>query len=372
MTPTTWPAHYLDGQTAVRHPATARLMREGLEVSTPGGATQVWPYHQIRRTQGAYEGEAVRLERGAGPGEALIVDDPGFLASLSEVSPRLGRAFRHPGHRGRRRAGTALAGLAAAGFLAGLYLWGIPGLAGLVATRMPAHWEQKLGRRAVDGLVPPEARCAEGPGVTALDGIVRRLTAALPPLPYPPELVVVDQPVENAFAAPGGFIVLSRGLVARAGSPEEVAGVLAHELQHVARRHATRHMIERASVGFLLTALLGDVTGPMTYGAEAARLLGELSYSRSAEEEADREGLRLLVAARIDPAGLIAVLERMLADEAKTPGLLTYLSTHPSAPDRIRRLRALAAATPVQAEPLLTPAAWAAVKRVCEKPRLSP
>ena len=130
-------------------------------------------------------------------------------------------------------------------------------------------------------------------------------------------------------------------------------------------------MVRRASTGFLLSALLGDTTGPLAYGAEAARLLGDLSYSRSAEEEADREGLRLLAAARIDPAGLMAALERMQGDESRAPGVRSYLSTHPATPDRLATLRRLAAATPVAAEPAMTASEWAEVKRVCERPRPS-
>jgi Zn-dependent protease with chaperone function len=365
-TRTTWPAHYLDGQTALRHPATLRLMREGLEISTLGGSTRFWPYREIRQTQGAYAGETVRLERPNGPGDVLVVDAPGFVASLSEASAHSGRAFHGPGHTGRRRAGTVIAGMAAIGLCAALYLWGIPGLAVLAAARVPPSWEAKLGQRAVDSLVPSERRCAEGPRLAAIRGVLERLTAALPGLPYRTQLIIADDRTDNAFAAPGGFIVVYRGMLTRTGSPEEMAGVLAHELQHVAQRHATRDLIQRASTGLLLSALLGGATGPLAYGAEAARLLGDLSYSRSAEEEADREGLRLLAAARIDPAGLITVLERMLADEARARGAPSYLSTHPSTPDRLVTLRALAAATPVAARPIMTPAEWADAKRVCD------
>ncbi len=372
MTRTTWPAHYLDGQSAVRHPATARLMREGLEVTLADGSARFWPYREIRQTLGAYEGEAVRLERRGGPGEALVIDDRGALASLAEVAAEAGHGFGGPRPRGWRVGGTVAAGLGAIGLAAALYLWGIPGVAGLLAAWVPAGWEQELGRRAVGVLVPAGQRCVDAGREAALAAIVERLAAVAPPLPYRLQVIVADQPAPNAFAAPGGFIVLYRGLVARLATPEEMAAVLAHEIPHVARRHATRHLIQHASTGLLLAVVIGDVAGPLAYGAEAARLLGALSHSRAAEEEADREGLRLLAAARIDPAAMIAVLEGMLAEEGRTPGALRYLSTHPATEDRIARLRALAAATPVRGEPLMSAEAWTDARRICQGRRPAP
>src|SRR5262245_10265820 len=82
-----WPAHYLDGQTAIRHPATVRLMQDAIEVTTASGWTRLWPYRDICQTQGFYQGEEVRLERGGDLSEAVVVSDPEFLHSLREAAP---------------------------------------------------------------------------------------------------------------------------------------------------------------------------------------------------------------------------------------------------------------------------------------------
>jgi predicted Zn-dependent protease len=176
---------------------------------------------------------------------------------------------------------------------------------------------------------------------------------------------VVDEPVENAHALPGGHIVLYRPLLARMRSPEELAGVLAHEFQHVARRHAMRMMIRHASTGLLLAAVTGDMTGPIVYGLEAARVLGDRSHSRGAEEEADEEGMKQIIAARIDPRGTIALHEAMLEDAPRAAGALRYLSTHPATPDRIARLRAIAARLPVTPEPVMSAGEWEGVQGMC-------
>jgi predicted Zn-dependent protease len=116
--------------------------------------------------------------------------------------------------------------------------------------------------------------------------------------------------------------------------------------------------------GLLLMALTGDMTGPMLYGLETARALGELRYSRRAEEEADREGMTMLLAARVDPAGMLAFFETIRKEEGAQPEALKYLSSHPMPAERIARLRALAAAGPT--EPILPGEDWPALTRRCQ------
>jgi len=358
-----WEAHYLDGQTAIRHPAAVRLMREGLEVVTAGGWTRLWPYREIRQTQGSYAGEEVRLERGGELPEALVIPDPAFLESLFEAAPQVSARLPGPAGRGRRLRLTVLAGGAVIALTGAFYLWGIPALAALVAPRVPVAWEESLGRAVIDQLAPAAELCVDPRRQPALDAIVARLVAAAPPSPYRFHLLVVNRPAVNALAAPGGYIVVFRGLLERTRTPDELAGVLAHEIEHVLRRHTTRALIQHVSTGLLLAALTGDMTGPLAYGLESARVLGQLQYSRHAEEEADMEGMKLLLAARVAPDGMLAFLDELAkADQPRS--VRTYLSTHPSTRDRIARLRALAAA-PGPPVPLLPDQDWQDIKRLC-------
>ena len=362
---TDWQGTYLDGQTAARHPATIRLMREALEISPAGGGTRLWPYRELRQTQGFYAGEEVRIERGGDVPETLLVPDSAFLESLHEVAPGLQLRFHDPR---RRRARVRWTIAAAAGVLAvtaAIYLWGIPALAALVAPRVPVAWEENVGRSALVYLAPPDRRCGDPRLGAAMDEIVRRLTASAPPSPYTLRVYVVNRPVVNAHALPGGNVVIFKGLLERTHTPEELAGVVAHELQHVLLRHTTRAVIQDASTGLLLMALTGDVTGPLAYGLQTARTLGELRYSRRAEDEADVGGMRMLLAARVDPAGMIAFFDTIRQEEGAQPQALTYLSTHPLAEARIARLRAMAAASKGTPEPLLPAEDWPALTKRC-------
>src|SRR5438094_4343696 len=173
-----WPAHYLDGQTPIRRPATIRLMREALEVTTAGGWPRMWPYREIRQTQGAYEGEEVRLERGGPLPEVLIVSDRAFLSSWREVVPQPTRFLDDPARRARRIQLTVLAALGVIGITAVLYVWGIPALAALAAPRVPVAWEESLGRAVLGQIAPPDRVCADPRRQHALETIVARLVAA--------------------------------------------------------------------------------------------------------------------------------------------------------------------------------------------------
>ena len=362
-----WDAHYLDGKTAARQRARVHLQPSGLEIATEGGARLWWPYGEVRQTQGSYAGEPVRLERGGELSEALLIEDVAVLAALHRLAPEAARRFHDPARRRLRVPLVLAAGVAAVAVGAALYLWVIPFAASVVADRVPPAWEEQLGRSVVEQIAPARDRCLGAEGNRQLEAIVSRLMSTVPGSPYTIRVFVLDRKLVNAFAAPGGYVVVYQGLIERAGSPEELAGVLAHEVQHVLRHHVTRALLQHASTGLLLAAATGDATGALAYGVGAARTLGTLRYSRQSEEEADAEGLRMLVAASVDPAGMLAFFESLRQSEGKLSGALAYVSTHPPTEARIARLRALAAGAPATAfTPLLAPDAWAAVKATCQ------
>jgi predicted Zn-dependent protease len=363
---TSWEGYYLDGRSATRRRAAIRLMRSGLEVTTESG-TLWWPYPEVRQTQGFYAGEEVRLERGGEIPEALLVSNPAFLSELHRVSPELATRFHNPARRRARAKLTLVAAAAVIGITTALYLWGIPAMAGILASQVPVSWEEGLGGAVVEQLAPASERCTDPTLARAVEEIATTLTRTLPAPPYTFRVVVVDNPTVNAIAAPGGFIVLFRGLVEQTQTPEELAGVLAHEMQHVVKRHATRLLVQNASTSLLLAALTGDARNAMTLGLEGARILGILRYSRQYEEEADQEGMRMLIAARIDPAGLVRFFESLEEKEPgkEGPAFLTYLSTHPSTADRVEGLKSLAAKADGQWITLVPDLQWREITRLC-------
>jgi predicted Zn-dependent protease len=361
---TDWEGCYLDGKTAARQRAAVRLLRTRLEISPENGPVVWWPYGEIRQTQGFYAGQEIRLERGGEISEVVLIRDPAFLTSLHRVAPETAGRFHDPGRRRMRIGLTALAALAAVCVAAALYRWGIPGMASVVASHVPVSWEEHLGRTVSDQLAPMARRCTERTRLDAIQAITAALTSTIK-TPYTFRLVVLDTPSVNALATPGGYIVVFRGLLERTQSAEELAGVLAHEFQHVRLQHATRALLRHASTGILLAAVSGDVSGAMTYGLEGARVLAELRYSRQDEEEADREGYRMLMAAGVDPAGMMRFFETLQKETGRAPTLPSYLSTHPSTEGRIERLRSLGAAARPAAGRLLPGLDWRDVRDIC-------
>lgn len=366
--PPLWRGYYLDGRTATRHPITIQLTATALHIFKLDGHTIHWPYGEIVQTQGAYEGEQVRLEYGAPLPQTVIVDDSAFLIAMQQAGAQNATHLHNPQQRPLRLRLTILAWIVLLGATAGFYAWGIPGLAKFLAPHFPVSWEEQLGASVLEQLAPPADRCLDQPRLLALESIVTRLSRGMPDSRYRIRLTVLDRPAINAFALPGGHVVVFRGLLEATETPEQLAAVLAHEFQHIYKQHSTRAMIEQVSTSFLIAAVSGDFTGGLAYGIEGARVLGMLRYSRLHEDEADREGLRLLQAAGIDPAEMIAFYRIMEAQDPHDVAASSYLSTHPNTNDRIERLMVLAGAPPPHPVKLLSLEEWKDLRSLCRRP----
>lgn len=358
-----WEAAYLDGRSAARRPATVRIARTALEISLHDDGTRLlWPYREIRQTQGTYAGEPVRLERGGDLAEAVLVADVGFLSALRATAP--GTRFHDPSRRRFRVGLVFAAGLLAIVLAVGLYRFGLPAAAGVAAAYVPVAWEEQLGEAIMDHFAPAGERCEDPVRQAHIDAITAALLRPVQPTPYRFRIAIVNRGVVNAVAAPGGFIVVFRGLLERTDSAEELAGVLAHEVEHVLQRHSTRAILQHASAGVLMAAVVGDVSAVVAFGLEGARMLGDLSMSREAEAEADREGMRLLHEAGIDTAGMVSMFEK-LAKLHGDPGIAKYLMSHPAPQERLDSLRAESMRWPRPATRLLGDYDWKDITAMC-------
>lgn len=354
-----WQGYYLDGKTSARNKAAIRIFDVGLFITIESGTRFFWFYEDLRQTQGFNAREQVRLERDGETKEALLVPDREFLTSLPAPVPQETSHSQKPTVRRKipLRPIFFLA-LAVAALPAAFYLRAIPAVAAFMAARMPVSWEEHLGRRVLERLAPQEKRCAEPARMQRIDKILATLLSPLPQPPYKFRLFVVDDPTLNAFAAPGGDIVVFRGLLEATQTAEQLAGVLAHEIGHILERHSARQLLQHAPTGVLLSALFGD----MAFGLESPRTLGLLRYSRYHEEEADVTGVALLIAAKIDPAGMISFFEAM----KKRSGSLTYLSTHSDTENRSERLKSLAALSRERPARLLPNYNWKDITKICQ------
>jgi len=362
-----WQGIYYDGRSAARHPVTITVMESGLRIARADETFLWWPYTEIRQTAGDVTGEPLRLERGTEPAEALVVDDLALAAAIPHFAPTAHARVRTPLRGWRLLRLTLLAAAGAVALGAVLYLWGIPLLANTLAARIPVAWEERLGAAVVEQVTATggAARCTDPGGLEAIEQIVSTLSASAPS-PYTYRVTVLDVRLVNAFAAPGGYIVLFRGLLDLTETPEELAGVIAHEMQHVLQRHGTRNLIRGLSLRALIAMISGDAGG-LGRVLETGGTLAGLRYSRADEAVADRDGMLLLQAARLDPQGIIDFFVKLQKEEADLPGPLAYLSNHPSTADRLAALRAQAAEARYTPVPLVSDFPWKEIQKACNR-----
>ncbi|PVA10931.1 peptidase M48 [Pelagivirga sediminicola] len=373
------PARYYDGITATRQNVRAMLSEDGGALLILGGAQPApleWPLARLRAVGGAArKGHLVlALHDPANRADArplaparLTVTDPALIAAL-RARCHLARRDRRPGMRGRLVRRGALAA-AAVGIMLFVIL---PRMADTLATLIPVEREITFGRsvvaqieRALGATDLGDLDCTAPAGTAALEVMTRRLSAGAD-LRYRLEVRVLDHAMVNAFAAPGGQIVIMRGLLDDATGPDAVAGVLAHEIAHVEARDATRHALRAAGSAGLLSMVIGDVTG----GA-AAVFLGErvmrASYTREAETGADRFALRMLNNAGVSSRGMAAFFDGLAeAEQEGGPGRLpTYLSSHPDSAARADVAEANAADQRATS-PVISDAEWQALLAICD------
>lgn len=334
-------AHYYSGQTAKRQVVTVWATAAGLEFRDESGGAHRWPYEAVRFPGAIGARDPLRFEHGPPPHETLVVHDPQFLDAVHALAPDTRRRFTRIAAPQNRWMGTF--GVLAVAAVAVVYLVfrGLPILAEHAVGFIPMSWEKRLGELVVEQIAAPADVCADSALIAELDDILLRLSSPAEDLPAEIRLRVVRSKDVNAFAFPGGQVVVFTGLLKRAKTPEQFAGVLAHELQHVRHRHGTKALLRQLSATALLSLIAGD-SGALSSVLNTAGELGGLAYGRGDEEEADRDGARMLIDAGIDPRGMIEFFETLEEAEGGESGI-TFLSTHPATGDRVQAIeRAIA------------------------------
>lgn len=253
----------------------------------------------------------------------------GLLAAAPiGLKTKLGRWNRRTrGTRARFRAGFVALGLivAAPVLLAAVFLWQADRIAAWAVDTISIETEQKFGAAAF-AQGKAGMTFIEGEAQAAVADIGARLTQGSA---YQFHWYVVQDPSVNAFAMPGGYVVVHSGLIEAADSAEEVAGVLAHEVQHVERRHSLKGIVHRLGWQAVLGLALGDVTGG-AWGDIAAEL-GNLKFSRDQESDADLQGLAALHRAGIAPQGMVSFFQKLSRQDGAT---IELLSSHPTSEAR--------------------------------------
>jgi predicted Zn-dependent protease len=347
-------AFYYDGMAAVRHPAIVELGVTELNIGMAGRPALVWPYAALRFAADGTYGEPVRIEHGSS--EALVIESHFFVEALRQHGVAR-RAFPLDL---RSWQAVLLCCIAIALVATVLYASLVRVASEQAARFMPASMEKRLGNSVVSILAPEQARCTDSGH--RLQPLVDRLQAATGSKQQF-QLIYVNQGIVNAFVAPGGYIVVYRGLLDETETPEEFAGVLAHEMQHVLLKHSTRALAREFSGRALLSLMAVDSGGTPT-AIQASVRLANLSYQRSDEAAADLRGAALLARAHVRTDGLATFLQRIQLS-IPSGAIGNYLSNHPATEDRISALHAESQKLSQGATPLMTAEEWATAREVC-------
>jgi Zn-dependent protease with chaperone function len=344
------PADYFDGRSARAQPARVQHERGQLVISFDGGERRV-PLAQVQWPERQRHGARIAHFAAASGGGSLQCDDSAawdaFVRGLPASSARDGLVVRaQQSWRGVLAAVLLLVVLLAAG-----YLWGVPLAARGVVAALPLEADATVGRVALQSVegrwLKPSQLPAEHKARLAA-AFARMVAAAYPDVATRPAYDLrfhASTIGPNAFALPGGTIVLTDELVALLpGRDDAVLGVLAHELGHVRARHGMRLVVQVSLLGAATSAALGDFSSVL---AGVPALLGQMAYSRDAEREADAESVRMMKAAGLSPLAMVEFFERARAwresEEGRRKGagfdIGIAFSSHPADAERIAFFR---------------------------------
>ena len=354
MNPTPNALCFGDGLPGAGAPCYGTVSADGLTMASVGDSPlleEAIAFTAMSVEAGGLDHDQLVVSWGVGASvRTLYLKDPALIIAFRRAAPsalmahleRAAEQVRRARHSHRVLWGSAVGVVVGLG----LMVWfGSDLIVEWAVARIPVQWEQKLGETVYQDFLSKETVLKEGPAVSAVQEMTQRMTAKIPNNPYTFQVSVVQSPVVNAFALPGGYVVVFTGLMKKAESGEEVAGVLSHELNHVLQRHGMERLVKMMGLAAVVSILVGDQQGLIGLARQLGLELATLKFGREQETEADVTGIRLLHDARIAPDGMIRFFERL---SEKDKERVELFSSHPMSAARAGRLKAELAALPKQ------------------------
>lgn len=324
----TYKARYYNGQSTTPFVADVSIHQQGLEIVylNDKGEYQIvkWAKEFVKETD--FSSSIVVLRYGEiFPYQQLEITDSDFIKTYKTQ-------FKIAYSKRWINLSTAgVVGILIAGFILTLvlgYFWVLPFVADKVAVNFPIEYEISMGEKLYQSIL------TESKIDTAKTKAINHFFSHLQiETEYPIHITVVKDSVVNAFALPGGGIVVYDAILKNMQSPEELAALLSHEFSHVELKHATRNVF-RSIAGYLfISVLFSDISGIASVVVENANQLRNLSYSRELEHEADENGLLILQKNNLSTDGMIALFLQL--KKQNSIDVNEWISTHPDLDNRI-------------------------------------
>lgn len=351
---------YADGRAAVTHTASVDFGPETLTLRV-GETQHVWSYAELLRADDGASG--VILKRKPDTGERLFLDEQdGERLKLAEPALFKPKAF---GIEGRATLGGLIA---AAWSLAAVFLLGVPMAAEPIAGAMPPRVRTQISDVSWSQVDAFMSYCDDSDEAAQILNTLayRMMTESDVALRDDIWITIVDAGFPNAFALPDNSILVTSDLIALAEHPDELTGVIAHEIAHIEHNHIMKNIVRSVGAGIFFDVVFGG-GGAGQLVAIASVNLASLRYSRDDETDADLRGLDYLDASGIDSGGLARLFERFGEQEEEIVGengqpIPTMLSSHPASAERAAAARARSRQG---LAPSLTDAEWRIVRSAC-------
>ncbi|MBN8548768.1 MAG: M48 family metallopeptidase [Deltaproteobacteria bacterium] len=312
-----------------------------------------WSYNGLNVIGAVSRASPFQLKHERFGDSSLTCDDPTVLEHLGQYCPDVAEKLTYPTVRNVRR--TIALVVAAISFFY-LFALSIRLLAEPISALIPLRWEQALGGQISKRLVEETGVCSANDGVKALDQLTTKLTSVIS-TQYPFRVRITDDARVNSFAVSGGEIVIFRGMLDQAKTPDEFAGLLAHEVAHTAERHALEGMIRTLGVSFIVSSYLDSLSSLAFSSASLKKTMVQTKFTAANELVADSLSVQILEAAKISPQGSIDLFARLRQGDG-TAG--SFLSRHDQAGS------AMTAALGAKAtSPALSKEQWTALKNIC-------
>jgi beta-barrel assembly-enhancing protease len=357
---------YFDGRSSAMHNGLLILEKNQWEIKLidEGGLynSVIWPVYQIKQAQ--YVGGSMIFKYGDFPQQTLECADDRLAVALKQKYPQL-KFFENTSKWALSASlGIILAmavGILVLGFA--FYKYAIPPIAEAFAEKVPLEYEQKWGDMMLKNIIDPENNIGEF-SFKKNDTLTQLANSFAQQIdfqsPYNLKITVVSSDQINAFALPGGNIVVFDALLKKLKTKEELAALLGHEAAHINQKHSLKNIFRSLSGYIFISLITNDINGISAVLFENANSIYNLGYSRELEAESDASAVKTLHHNQLNPNGLVGLFEALESAAKAEP--YEILSTHPLTKDRKTFAQKNIIKNKVYPPNLSLEAAWAAVK----------
>lgn len=336
-----WEAVYFDGRSSLGYPTYITLEQEAIVLvifKSEEWQQLRWDIKHVHKSK-SLDNEFICLQYGASfPYQTVEVKGSPFQVALKERYPHAAFVQSKTSAFFSSSKGFGMVLLGFISFTVLSYFFLIPEIADYGARVLPVSYEEKLGNQLYERVINDYS--VDTPKTEAINNFFRLLHVNSE---YKVRITVVNNPEVNAFALPGGNIVVYDSILKVMTGYEQLAALLGHEYSHVALKHNTRGIFRNLSAYLFLSILFNDINGISGVVLNNAENLKSLQFSRKLEEEADKEGLKFLIRNSINPQGMVQLMEHL--KKLSQSLNVELISTHPVPETRIRYVKALIASS---------------------------